>query len=710
MADQPRADIADQGVPSGSRGAAHGLKSVPFLDRYSSSRQDLVAEFYAPALAASVRYDRAAGFFRSSVYSLLARSLASFVEANGSMRLLCSPELTADDLGAIRRGVETEHIIESAARRELQSMLEHPMALEPVEVLANLVASGILEIRFAIRSDGHGIFHDKVGVFSDDMGAQVSFSGSVNESRQAWHPLGNNESFEVFRSWIEESRVADHSLYFDSLWSGEEASVLVYEAPEAFRQDLITRASDQPRDALIKSRSRSQGRRLFDHQQLALQDWASKGYRGLLKHATGSGKTLTALHGIRDWLAAGKPAIVLVPSTLLLEQWKREAAIELASLDPSVLLAGGGHDEWRRGGLLRLHTQSDGSARLVIATMQTAASDEFQGAVADNPDLLLVADEAHRLGAPRMRQAMLPTCLARLGLSATPERAGDRVGTDALFAYFGKVLDPVFTLRDAIDAGRLVPYVYEPLVVDLDADETVAWVKATEKIRQVYAQEIDQDGDPSDYLKMLLIKRARIPKLAVAKIPAACDLVVRNYAHGQHWLLYCADRFQLASLMEALRLNGIPVMEYHSSMIGDREATLDRFTRNGGVLVSIRCLDEGVDIPSISHAVILASSRNYREFVQRRGRVLRTAPDKTVAYIWDLLVLPSAAHGQADEYDGLVFGELIRAAEFAHGALNQNARIVLDRLCIELGIDPNLANIGGIEEEDDDDDISAHGA
>jgi hypothetical protein len=133
-------------------------------------------------------------------------------------------------------------------------------------------------------------------------------------------------------------------------------------------------------------------------------------------------------------------------------------------------------------------------------------------------------------------------------------------------------------------------------------------------------------------------------------------------------------------------------------MRGDRAATLDRFRRQGGILVSIKCLDEGVDIPDISHAVILASSRNYREFVQRRGRVLRVTPGKREALIWDLLVVPRAA-GQGDEFDGLVYGELARAAEFAKGALNPGADIALRRLCIELGVDPNALRHAGLEED-----------
>jgi len=174
--------------------------------------------------------------------------------------------------------------------------------------------------------------------------------------------------------------------------------------------------------------------------------------------------------------------------------------------------------------------------------------------------------------------------------------------------------------------------------------------------------------------------------------------VKARYEPGQHWLLYCEDRHQLGEVLARLRNDSVDALEYHSAMSGDREATLDRYRRLGGVLVSIRCLDEGVDIPDITHALILASSRNYREFIQRRGRVLRTAAGKYQANLFDLLVVP---RGNGDEFDGLVFGEIARAAEFARDALNRNASLYLKRLCIEIGLDPDAMVDTGVEEDDD---------
>ena len=680
------------------------LRSFEWADRYSSSRQDLVRDFFGPALDRSARYDRAAGYFRSTIYSLVADELRRFVARQGRMRLLCSPELRQQDIKALEAGAGAD-VVEVAALRELEEILSHPLSLEPAQILANLVASGVLNIRFAVNTRGYGIFHDKVGIFFDDDHA-LSFSGSINESWSGWHPLGNHESFEVFRSWQEVRRVEAHVAAFDSLWRGEEDGIAVRNLPEAFRERLLREASDDPLEALARRpphRSVLRRRRLFDHQRDALACWERRGRRGVLKHATGSGKTLTAINAIRDWLAAGRPALVLVPSRLLLKQWVAETDEELGHLNPSVLLAGDANDEWRSGGLLRLHTRPQGGPRLVIATMPTAASEEFLRALGDSSDLLVVADEAHRLGSPTYRRCMEIDAPARLALSATPERAGDPDGTARIFDYFGEVLEPVFTLADAIAANRLVPYSYAATLVTLGAEETEQWIERTRKIRQSYAQEADDGGGrftPSPYLKHLLIQRARIAKQAASKVPAACDIVLRDYQRGQHWLLYCSDQGQLRAVIEKLGDAGLEPLEYHSAMEGDQTATLNHYRRSGGVLVSIKCLDEGVDIPDISHAVILASSRNPREFIQRRGRVLRTNPGKHLAFLHDLVVVPPT--GEGDEFDGLVVGEIARAHEFAKGAINPDAALRLHRLCIDLGVDPKVLSEMGAEDEDED--------
>ena len=172
----------------------------------------------------------------------------------------------------------------------------------------------------------------------------------------------------------------------------------------------------------------------------------------------------------------------------------------------------------------------------------------------------------------------------------------------------------------------------------------------------------------SEHFKMLLIQRARIVKRAAEKAPLARALLEAQFRPTQRWLVYCDDQSQLLDVIRNLRQSGIPALEYHSAMRGSRPETLDYFEERGGVVVAIKCLDEGVDIPSVDHALILASSTNPREFIQRRGRVLRTAPLKFSAEIHDVLV--GLDDGGARR---LVDSDLRRATQFAEGARNLSA-------------------------------------
>ena len=199
---------------------------------------------------------------------------------------------------------------------------------------------------------------------------------------------------------------------------------------------------------------------------------------------------------------------------------------------------------------------------------------------------------------------------------------------------------------------------------------------------------------------MLLIQRSRIAKKATAKVDLAVRTIKREYRDGQSWLIYCEDSEQLGDVVNALRVTGIETIEYHSNMIGDRVATMEWFHKFGGILVSIKCLDEGVDIPQVSHALILASSQNPRQFIQRRGRVLRISPGKNMAQIHDAIVRPLNSESEPEQL-GLLRGELIRAIEFANGAINKSAGAELRAIAMEMGIDiDDLADRDGVEEDD----------
>ncbi|HZR00549.1 MAG TPA: DEAD/DEAH box helicase family protein [Chloroflexota bacterium] len=692
--------------------AVGDLSRVTLLDHYATNRNDLVAEFYSPCLAGAARYDRAVGYFRSTFFLLAAEPIAAFALRGGKIRLVCSPELVADDIEALAKGYAWRDAVGDALRRVIDDGLADPAGRPVVEFLATLVASGCLDVRVAFRvGDAKGIFHDKVGVFHDGNGNAVSFIGSINETKRAWDSTGNHESFDVFRSWRgEKSRVDRHAAYFEDLWESREAGLDIIAFPQVARDRLVAVANPEGIQAAfekIRPTRRAKGRTPQKHQLDAIAAWKVNGRRGILEHATGSGKTFTAITAMREHLATGKPVLVLVPSELLLERgWYEEVRKELADLELRVLLAGGGHDSWRKPGVLAAYTAPTGGPRVVIATLQTASSDEFRVAVRAGAHLMVIADEVHRAGSPEFSKVLDVDAGARLGLSATPRRYGDPVGTARILGYFGPVLDPVFTLADAIAAGRLCHYAYHVHPVHLNDQEADQWRALTKQITREVAKARDKKTGAfvmTERIRMLLIRRARIVKGAAAKIPLALSVLRTHHEPGQRWLIYCDDQDQLGAVLALLRANGFDAHEYHRAMGGNADATLDYFERVGGVLVAIKCLDEGVDIPAVDHALVLASSRNPREFIQRRGRVLRTADDKYFAEIHDAVVLPPPADEGEPDATAILRGELARAAQFAASAHNDSVTFRIRQLAREHGIDPDgVVGEAGFEDDGGD--------
>ena len=684
------------------------LSELAFETEYRTSDSDPVAEFYAPCLNRASTYDRAAGYFRSSVFAVTGPAILNFAQRGGRIRLVCSPELRPEDWDALKRGYETrEQLIAAVLIRELEALSASVEMQHNTEVLATLIKLGILDVRLAVRPPSHGIFHEKMGIFGDGHGYWVSFKGSSNETWNGWHEHGNFESIEVFYSWRgtgDARRIARHREYFERLWGGHIQALDVYKLPDAFSLRLAEFAKPDLA-ALMNTAASGDARKPLVHQRSALDEWARAGYRGILEHATGSGKTFTALIAIREHIAAGNLALVLVPSKLLVEQWAKE--IQRMLPDAALLLAGAGRTSWRKPGRLERFTTAsrESGPRVVLATMATASKIEFRSRLHAGLHLLLVADEVHQMGSPEYSSLTAVDAAKRLGLSATPHRFGDPAGTQALLDYFGGVVPPPFTLRDAIKARRLVEYTYFPHPLYLSADEAEDWRTLTRQItREVVQLHKHADGSYvlSQRVKLLLIRRARIAKKAKGKVHLARSIVTQEYHKGEHWLVYCEDSEQLRAVLEVLRADGVDAKEYHTGMSADPESTLAWFKEFGGVLVSIRCLDEGVDIPQISHALILASSQNPRQFIQRRGRVLRSSPGKHIAVIHDAIVIPTTAEVEPEQM-ALARSEIARALEFADTSINRAAAAEIRDIAIQLELDPETLKNTGLEEESDDD-------
>ena len=281
-----------------------------------------------------------------------------------------------------------------------------------------------------------------------------------------------------------------------------------------------------------------------------------------------------------------------------------------------------------------------------------------------------------------MLSAKLPERVRfRLGLSATPERWFDVDGTQSIFRYFGSVLEPRLGIREAIDLGALVPYRYYPLLVELTDEEQTQYLELSARIAQLYS--VDKDATESGPLTSLLMRRARLVGTAQNKLTSLRHFASRR-RNSTHMLFYCGDgsvesepdqsvRRQVDEVTRILGSEfGIRVSTYVAETpLGIRESHRLAFEsgRSQG-LVAIRCLDEGIDIPAIRTAVILASSSNPRQFVQRRGRVLRPHPDKEAAEIHDMVVVPPTQSNVSEAERTLFRKEFRRLAEFADIAMN----------------------------------------
>ncbi len=646
------------------------------------------------------------GYFRSSFYALTAPAVAAFALRGGQIRVVCAPDFGPADIALLESGAEASEVAVAAAAVELSRILDDPESQAGGRVLKALLDFGALTIKVAATANPGTIFHDKVGLFGDHFGNTLTFSGSVNETWRAWHPDGNHESFEVFRSWDpkDADRVTRHRAFFDDLWGDDRSGVRVLDLSAAFAEQMVALGTDDPEHALVASAKPTQskpseGIRLQKHQIEAVDAWEANGYRGVIKHATGSGKTFTALEAVRRHVKSGRPALILVPSNLLLKQWAHEVDRFFAPSGIATVLAGAGNDGWKSNGDIgAFTTDSLAEPRIIIATLQTASKPQFLSGVEAGPHLMIVVDEVHNYGAASYRSIDAIDAGARLGVSATPERFRDPTGTSAIFDYFGPIVGPVITLEDAVRVGRLCPYDYFPHPVNLNDAEADEWREITTRIRRAAAMNGGHADDMSEQLKLLLIKRANIAKQAAAKAPLAVEILVRDFKPKQHWLVYCDDGRQLRDVLDRLRAAGLSAMEYWSGMEGDRADSLAQFERSGGIIVAIECLDEGVDIPAVSHGIILASTQNPRQFIQRRGRMLRRFDGKHYAVVHDLLLAPPQESDP--DFSSLIKAELARAHEFAGSASNENCRLVIDALIAEWGASEQPDSV--LSEEDDE--------
>ena len=707
------------------------LNDLNFATAYNKAEHDIANEFYLPCMRTAKQYDRISGYFGSTVYIIAWDALKDFINNAGRMRLICSPFISETDEMALTEGYNARNnqLLADSIIKEFEAMVESPDLSAPSKLLAYLVVEGIIDVKLAIPTGNEApaakrLFHDKVGIFTDSLNNKVGFRGSMNETFKGLAEDGNIESIDVFPSWLDQrdkERVEEADAFFNKLWKHRISGIQLYEFPEAAKEIMRAKTDgikwEELLDEIKVSKSKAQkwkpgsgpdARTPRKHQTNALEAWEKNGRRGIFEHATGSGKTFTAMCAINDALKKNETVLVLVPSRDLLKQWNKELRETLTELNIYYLLCGDTNTEWKKPGKLASWSGQGGdSHRIIIATMDTASSNEFVRKLNQGEHLMLVADEVHRMGSPKRRNVLSIETGARLGLSATPRRYGDPVGTAALFEYFGGLIPPPFTLEDAIKSGVLTRYFYFPQRISLTAGEQKQWDEISDEIKKLMARmgtkpdgSINIDSNPR--LKQLLINRSRIVKNASGKVPLAIRVLKEKFQAGQKWIVYCDNIAQLNAVCSRARAEGFDAYEYYADMEGDRDVTLEYFSQNGGVLVSIKCLDEGVDIPSTTDALILASSQNPREFIQRRGRILRNSAGKLFAHLYDAITVPVVSDAENEKGLSIICAEIARAIQFGEGAENPACVTDLKNIAVDYQIEYNTIKDGGIEDDDEE--------
>lgn len=694
------------------------LQDIKLKNEYRSLADNVPREFYIPLLKEANLYQRAVGFFSSTALAVIASGLYDFVNNGGKIQIIASPKLSEKDIEAIHNGYKNRHeIIEESLLKNLNDVANGGEA-NRLNLLANLIANEIMDIKIAITKTC-GIYHEKLGIISDSQNNSVVFSGSMNETGTAIQE--NYEAFDVYCSWKEYDRERINSKLeaFYNIWNGLDDYVDVLEFPnikdefiEKYKQtdleEALKKVSYQqvvPNDGFINEKKNPYDEQkiikpnsvvLYDYQQEAIDKWKDNGYRGIFDMATGTGKTLTGLSAIAELSKnVDRLAVFIVcPYQHLVEQWCED--IRKFCVEPIICYSNSSQKDYKF--IFREETflfrNNNKNFICIIFTNATYASSYIQGIIKRlaGRDCLLLVDEAHNFGSKKLLKTLEINFQYRLALSATLDRYNDENGTESLYNFFGKKCIE-YSLERAINEDKLTPYYYYPIIVYLTEDELIKYEALSAEIAKCIIKKENRVIKITERGKTLLLKRSRLVAGAVNKIVVLRELM-RKYHDKHNMLIYCGatnlmqqdvddicvkeDVRQIDYISQILNLEYDMITAQFTSKENklEREHRLEQFkNKDINALIAIKCLDEGINIPQIDTAFILASTTNPKEYIQRRGRVLRKAPDKLYASIYDFITLPRAIENidKINNIDlSLVKKELIRLNEFKRIAINKH--------------------------------------
>ncbi|KDA49017.1 MULTISPECIES: DEAD/DEAH box helicase family protein [Leuconostoc] len=675
--------------------------------QYRTTEDDVINDFYVPVLGESVKYDRSVGYFSSSILIAYIQGLEKFIQNKGHMSLLISPFVSLEDGQAL---IDSLNPIEETTAQLNELFKTYRIIGEKsnisAQILVQLIREGYLDVRVVVPNRQQGLFHEKVALFYDEIGNVIATSGSNNETKSAIQ--FNLEYFSVFRSWIngQQDFIDNIKSNFSSTWNSklkyfhtvtiqESVSNEIlksYETNESI-SDLYHRLSQTNPEKLVESELSITEQPLkfepYDYQRKAAAKWLER-KKGIISFATGTGKTKTAIYATQKLVHQEGPQffVIVVPDKTLVQQW----ASELSEYSEKVIKCYSENNDWavQLKNSIKYWEFEPSESIFVVSTIPTYFSDKMIRQIRKlRHNYVLIADECHRLGTESIL-SKLPDVERRLGLSATPSIYMSEDKTERLFKYFGGIIAE-YSLEKAIENHKLTKYEYHPIEVQLSDAEIDKYKKLTLELVKMLQNPDDELNFESLSIEaqMKIFQRARIVYGAQEKIEKLSDLL-DNLHDVEHMLIYCGATTisesaknsdidlqneevgirQIESVNRMLSMKGIPSAQYTKDENGrERRDRIDSF-KNGTIrtLVAIKALDEGVDIPQISTGIILASSGNPREFVQRRGRLLRRSAGKEIAIIYDMVVL-----GSGEEYESINRSELKRVKEFTSAACNRSA-------------------------------------
>ena len=638
------------------------------LSYISCGEENIAKSFLVPALKHTKRYRRSVGFFSSGVFGPIIDGIVALSRNGGKIELIASPQLSDEDKKAISLGYQKrKEIIESAFSRDFMKELDS-LDDAKLQLLVTLIANDTLDIKIAV-TESTGIYHDKLGILEDFDGNIVVFYGSANESLSGYQ--NNYEKIRVVKSWVvaEVESIEDECNEFQALWDGTNPFVKTYDYNESAKANILEVINNRKSSG---EKTVSVPIKLRDYQEEAINAWINNDYHGFYVMATGTGKTWTAIFSAK-LLVEKHPAMIVIcaPYKHLVKQWADD--VEKAFPDAKLIMVSSENPTWETQiaqEIIRKQYKPNNQI-IIISTIASFKMDRFTNVISrSNEDKLLIVDEAHRF--TDRSDELKETFQYMLGLSATPfSGTSAHKGLELMEWFGGQVFN--LPIENALERGFLVPYNYYPIYVYATEDEEGKFKYHTQKILSCFKN--NKCINP-DLLVKSLRNRLRVISMAEEKT-TRIDEIINCVVEKDHFVVYCGDGRlfdansgkelrHIQAIKRVLTAHGFKASQFTATEnMTDRMELVDAFNKQEiSALAAIRCLDEGINIPSIKSALILSSNDDYREFVQRRGRILRTYGNKEFANIYDVIALPSY------DMQGWAKIELRRFHEYARLALN----------------------------------------